>query len=164
MCSQLERIEEGLDQINSDMKEAEKNLTDLGKCCGLCALDPQQAAAASWRTTTIGDAAFVGQPFEQKSGVPVSRQSSANQRPAFGLTPPRRRLCDRVTQDAREDEMNDNLAHVGSIVGNLRCMALDMGNEIDSQNVQMERVRGKAILNVTRIDTANQKANNLMKR
>ncbi|XP_019723761.1 synaptosomal-associated protein 25-B-like [Hippocampus comes] len=91
------------------MKEAEKNLTDLGKCCGLCA-------------------------------------------------------CDKVTQDAREDEMNDNLAHVGSIVGNLRCMALDMGNEIDSQNVQMERVRGKAILNVTRIDTANQKANNLMKR
>lgn len=39
--------------------------------------------------------------------------------------------------------MNDNLAHVGSIVGNLRCMALDMGNEVDSQNVQMERVRGK---------------------
>lgn len=36
---QLEHIEEGLDQINSDMKEAEKNLTDLGKCCGLCSCD-----------------------------------------------------------------------------------------------------------------------------
>lgn len=36
---QLERIEEGLDQINQDMKEAEKNLTDLGKCCGLCSCD-----------------------------------------------------------------------------------------------------------------------------
>ena len=33
---QLERIEEGMDQINKDMKEAEKNLTDLGKFCGLC--------------------------------------------------------------------------------------------------------------------------------
>lgn len=39
LIEQLERIEEGLDQINSDMKEAEKNLTDLGKCCGLCACD-----------------------------------------------------------------------------------------------------------------------------
>lgn len=39
LSEQLERIEEGLDQINSDMKEAEKNLTDLGKCCGLCACD-----------------------------------------------------------------------------------------------------------------------------
>lgn len=36
---QLERIEEGLDQINQDMREAEKNLTDLGKCCGLCSCD-----------------------------------------------------------------------------------------------------------------------------
>lgn len=39
LVEQLERIEEGLDQINSDMKEAEKNLTDLGKCCGLCTCD-----------------------------------------------------------------------------------------------------------------------------
>ncbi|XP_045916471.1 synaptosomal-associated protein 25-A isoform X3 [Micropterus dolomieu] len=33
---QLERIEEGMDQINKDMKDAEKNLNDLGKFCGLC--------------------------------------------------------------------------------------------------------------------------------
>lgn len=52
-------------------------------------------------------------------------------------------LSDRVTDDAREDEMEENLAHVGSIVGNLKSMALDMGNEIDTQNVQIERVQGK---------------------
>lgn len=39
VSEQLERVEEGLDQINSDMKEAEKNLTDLDRCCGLCACD-----------------------------------------------------------------------------------------------------------------------------
>ncbi len=33
---QLDRIEEGMDQINADMREAEKNLTGLEKCCGLC--------------------------------------------------------------------------------------------------------------------------------
>ena len=33
---QLERVEENLDQINVDMKEAERNLTGLEKCCGLC--------------------------------------------------------------------------------------------------------------------------------
>ncbi|KAG8126119.1 hypothetical protein E2320_021430, partial [Naja naja] len=32
----LNNIEEGMDQINKDMKEAEKNLTELNKCCGLC--------------------------------------------------------------------------------------------------------------------------------
>lgn len=41
MCiflEQLDRIEGGLDQINSDMKDAEKNLEGLEKCCGLCVL------------------------------------------------------------------------------------------------------------------------------
>lgn len=52
-------------------------------------------------------------------------------------------LFDRVTNDAREDEMEENLAQVGSILGNLRSMALDMGNEIDTQNVQIERIQSK---------------------
>lgn len=42
--------------------------------------------------------------------------------------------------------MEENLAHVGSIVGNLKSMALDMGNEINTQNVQIERVQGKVHL------------------
>ena len=33
---QLDRVEENLDQINVDMREAERNLTGLEKCCGLC--------------------------------------------------------------------------------------------------------------------------------
>lgn len=51
--------------------------------------------------------------------------------------------CLRVTNDAREDEMEENLTQVGSILGNLRSMARDMGNEIDMQNVQIDRIQGK---------------------
>lgn len=36
LLEQLNRIEEGMDQINKDMREAEKTLTELNKCCGLC--------------------------------------------------------------------------------------------------------------------------------
>ncbi|CAF4863039.1 unnamed protein product, partial [Rotaria socialis] len=32
----LKRIEEGLDNIHAGMTEAERNLTNLQKCCGLC--------------------------------------------------------------------------------------------------------------------------------
>lgn len=46
----------------------------------------------------------------------------------------------RVTNDARENEMDENLEQVGSIIGNLRHMALDMGNEIDTQNRQIDRI------------------------
>jgi len=38
-CSeQLDRVEEGMDQINQDMRAAEKSLEGMEKCCGLCVL------------------------------------------------------------------------------------------------------------------------------
>lgn len=49
----------------------------------------------------------------------------------------------RVTDDARENEMDENLEQVGGIIGNLRHMALDMGNEIDTQNRQIDRIMDK---------------------
>lgn len=48
--------------------------------------------------------------------------------------------------------MEENLCHVGSIIGNLKSMALDMGNEIDTQNVQIERVQGKVLLTTTTVE------------
>ncbi|KAF3824668.1 hypothetical protein GH733_010002 [Mirounga leonina] len=101
---QLDRVEEGMNHINQDMKEAEKNLKDLGKCCGLF------------------------------------------------ICP-----CNKVTNDARENEMDENLEQVSGIIGNLRHMALDMGNEIDTQNRQIDRIMEKADSNKTRIDEANQR-------
>ena len=32
----LDRVDETLDNINADMREAEKNLTGMEKFCGLC--------------------------------------------------------------------------------------------------------------------------------
>ena len=49
----------------------------------------------------------------------------------------------RITNDAREDEMEENLTQVGDILGNLKNMALDMGNEIEAQNRQIERITEK---------------------
>ncbi|XP_010022689.1 PREDICTED: synaptosomal-associated protein 23 isoform X2 [Nestor notabilis] len=106
---QLNRIEEGMDQINKDMREAEKTLTELNKCCGLCVCP-----------------------------------------------------CNRITNDAREDEMDENLAQVGNILGNLKNMALDMGNEIDAQNKQIDRINEKADTNRERIEQANVRAKKLI--
>lgn len=39
--------------------------------------------------------------------------------------------------------MDENLAQVGNILGNLKNMALDMGNEIDAQNKQIDRINEK---------------------
>ena len=46
----------------------------------------------------------------------------------------------RITDDAREDEMEDNMQVVGSVLGNLKNMAADMGGEIDRQNKQLDKI------------------------
>ena len=52
----------------------------------------------------------------------------------------------RITNDAREDEMEDNLQQVSSMIGNLRNMACDMGNEIENQNRQIDRIKDKVCI------------------
>lgn len=52
-------------------------------------------------------------------------------------------VCCRITDDAREDEMEDNMQQVGSMLGNLKNMAADMGNEIDKQNKQIDKIGAK---------------------
>uniref|UniRef100_A0A8D2N0H6 Multifunctional fusion protein n=1 Tax=Zonotrichia albicollis TaxID=44394 RepID=A0A8D2N0H6_ZONAL len=129
---QLERIEEGMDQINKDMKEAEKNLTDLGKFCGLCVcpcnkLKSSDAYKKAWGNNQDGVVA------SQPARVVDEREQMAI---SGGF-------IRRVTNDARENEMDENLEQVSGIIGNLRHMALDMGNEIDTQNRQIDRIMEK---------------------
>ena len=46
----------------------------------------------------------------------------------------------RITNDSREDEMEQNLSEVSGIIGNLKNMAIDMQSEIGSQNKQLDRI------------------------
>ena len=49
----------------------------------------------------------------------------------------------RITNDAREDEMEENMGQVNTMIGNLRNMALDMGSELENQNRQIDRINRK---------------------
>lgn len=51
----------------------------------------------------------------------------------------------RITNDAREEEMEDNMGQVNTMIGNLRNMALDMSSELDNQNQQVDRINRKVI-------------------
>ena len=52
----------------------------------------------------------------------------------------------RINNDAREDEMEENMQAVGGILGNLKNMAQDMGDEIGRQNKQLDTIGGKVII------------------
>ena len=42
--------------------------------------------------------------------------------------------------------MEQNVGEVSNMIGNLRNMAVDMGNEIEGQNRQIDRIHQKAII------------------
>ncbi|XP_051887429.1 synaptosomal-associated protein 23-like isoform X2 [Pristis pectinata] len=160
---QLKRIDEGLDQINQDMKEAEKNLTDLSKCCGLCVCPCSRVRnfemgdryKKAWASDSDGNTGKVvsNQPSKSQNSHEMAKQSGGGEA-----------YINRITNDSREDEMEDNLQQVGSIIGNLKNMAIDMGNEIESQNKKIDNIAEKAEVNKARIDEANQRANKLIKK
>ncbi|XP_029316460.1 synaptosome associated protein 23.1 isoform X2 [Cottoperca gobio] len=164
---QLRRVDEGMDQINQDMRQAEKNLTDLSKCCGLCvcpcdrvsSIEHDSKYKRTWgvrggdgELDSNGSKVVSRQPSGVRNGQAVQANDSAPSGP----------YIKRITNDAREDEMEDNLNAVGGIIGNLKNMATDMGNEIDKQNKQIDGINEKADMNRLRIDEANQRANKLI--
>lgn len=146
---QLDRIEEGMDQINADMKEAEKNLSGMEGCCGLCVLPCQKSAqfkeeSDPWKDK--GDGVVNSQPQRMENQVMLPC-------PQVG----------RITKDACEDEMEENLGQVNTMIDNLRNMAMDMGSEMDNQNRQLARLDNKATSNEGRIKIANDRAGSLLK-
>lgn len=159
---QLNRIGEGMDQINKDMKEAEKTLTELNKCCGLCVCPCNRTKnfeSGKAYKTTWGDGG------DNSSNKVVSKQPGrvTNGQPQQAATGAANDgYIKRITNDAREDEMEENLSQVGSILGNLKHMALDMGNEIEAQNRQIDQITKKADTNKDRIEGANARAKKLI--
>lgn len=69
----------------------------------------------------------------------------------------------RITNDAREDEMEENMGQVSTMIGNLRNMAMDMGSELENQNRQIGRIASKGESNEVRIKVANERAHDLLK-
>nr|XP_045622159.1 synaptosomal-associated protein 25-like isoform X1 [Procambarus clarkii] len=150
---QLDRIEEGMDQINADMKEAEKNLTGMEKCCGLCVL-PCNKTSSQFKED---ESTWKGKEDGVVSSQPQRVMDDRNGLGASGG------YIGRITNDAREDEMEDNMGQVNTMIGNLRNMAIDMGSEIENQNRQITRINAKAGSNTARVNMANERAGSLLK-
>ena len=54
-------------------------------------------------------------------------------------------LSFRITNDDREEEMEENMQQVSTMIGNLRNMAQDMGTEVSNQNSQLDRINLKVL-------------------
>ncbi|CAF0872811.1 unnamed protein product [Adineta ricciae] len=152
---QLDAIDSGMDRINAEMRDAEKNLEGLEKCCGLCVLP--------WKKSkNVEKSAAYSKTFKGNDDGKVN-SSGPRQIVAQNGVGPGSGYIQKITGDARENEMEDNLQQVSTMIGNLRNMACDMGNEIENQNNQIDRIKGKTEISQVRIEGANKRAKTLLK-
>lgn len=153
---QLARIEDGMDQINNDMRDAEKQLHNLEKCCGCCVCPCK-------RVKNPESGSKYKKTWNKSSDVVTSQpQSHENGTRNNGYVENKTHMVKRVYNDEREDQMDDNLQQVSGLVSNLKNMALDMGSELDKQNAQISRITDKAEMNQGRIQGANKRAENIL--
>ncbi|XP_059377113.1 synaptosomal-associated protein 23-like [Carassius carassius] len=120
----LMNVEREMDQIKQDMKQARINLNELSKCCGLCLCpcNRLKSTESDWRKKQVRE------PKESKQKV-VSRQPTAVRNGQASTGP----YIKRITNDDREDEMEENLSQVVNHVAVLKNMALDLNNKIEDQ-------------------------------
>ena len=59
--------------------------------------------------------------------------------------------------------MEENMQAVGSILGNLKNMAQDMGDEIGKQNKDLERIQVKTENTTKKVENADVRAQKLLK-
>jgi synaptosomal-associated protein 25 len=141
------------------LNEADKNLDDLEKCCGLCV----PAWKKSKKPRTNG--AFKQRPLQTEVNQPTSRAAvvpsshgrmgaQQNECPPIG----ERQYITRITNDAREDEMEQNLHQVEGMVGDLHTMATDMNQEIRTHNEILDRIEKKTDANQAQLNAAQKRA------
>jgi hypothetical protein len=139
------------------MKQAEKNLTNLKECCGLCILPcecvrrPRETYKSSSTTNPNKS------PSTATTTEPKSRAKND------GSTTASNNYIDRITNDDRETEMNNNLDTVGNYVGQLKNMALDMNKTVQGQNIQITNITQKTEYESRRITAADKEAKNILR-
>ena len=143
---QLDKIEGGMDQINSDMGLAEKALKGMDMAFGII--------PKFWKKN---------EGFKEDKEVWGEVKATVGAAKTEGVEIREGAYVAKITNDDREEEMEENMQQIGAMVGNLRNMANDMGSEITRQNDQLDRINKKAESDQARVKMANEKASNLLK-
>lgn len=99
----LDNAERKLDEINVDLKQTDRNLHELEKCCGCCVCPHR-------RTRNIKGT----KPYKKVYGKKASDNDAITDQPEYGdgasgNKPSSGPFVKRITGDDREEEMEDNL-------------------------------------------------------
>lgn len=101
----LDNAERRLDEINVDLKQTDRNLQELEKCCGCCVCPHMQTRNMQ---KTKGYKKVYGKKAQAREMDAVTNQPHGSSGPSGGVNP-EGPYIKRVTNDDREVEMEENL-------------------------------------------------------
>ena len=145
-----------MDRIHVEMDQAEKNLVKLEKCCGLCVLPWNRARRTHRPISSNSSTSYTSERSSPTTAEPKVRMGGEGM-PSGGYV-------QRITNDDREEEMDDNLQIVSSYLGNLKNIALDMNDTLVAQTNQLDRINEKADTGQVRVDAANKRTQGILRK
>jgi len=161
----LDNIEAQLDDIAIGVKQSEKHMDKMDKCCGLFTL-PWKRWKKFDHTAAYKDA------FDEKRVAKRDKQAvkEAEKNAAmFGGAAPKGEAgqsgpyVDRIMNNAAEDEMEDNFKQLDLGLAMMKGMALDLGTTIDKQNAQIENITIKGEANEIGIAQTQHRMDRMLK-
>lgn len=154
---QLENVDSGLDKVSENMKEAEKNLDQMEKCCGMCicpwnkmeVLTDEEIYSKVKGDTGNSNKVVTKQPRRERGKRTKTKTSDS-------------KFIDKITYDVRENEMEENLEDVDNKIVNLKDIAVDMGNDLGKQNQMIDSINVKTDRNKEKVTRANKRADKIL--
>ncbi len=139
----LAQIEEKSGNIKNNMVIAEKELTEMEKCCGCFSL-PWKRHKLKFNNKKSKKA------FRpQKAVVDNGHSNKTIDKPS--TTSSDTSFVTRITNDEREDKMEKNMHIVSGAIKELKSQADTMSHELDEQKEMMDRIGSKLEHNNTRV-------------
>lgn len=92
----------GMDTVNRDMREAEKHLTALERCCGCCTCPSQ-------KVDSFEDNEGYASTWNRDENTVVTNAPGRTGNNASGTRSDNQQMIQKITGDEREDEMEQNL-------------------------------------------------------
>lgn len=146
----LEKIQGGLDEIDSDLEESERNLRNIKSIFGGMTnwfrktKEPQPSVRKTSFSSSSSSSA-------SSSKVPESSKISKHTPKGVEKSP----LSRDEFVPPEEDEVSENLDKMQPLLSNLKEMALQFGTEIDRQNKSIEKLDEMTESNISKIKKNN---------
>lgn len=149
---QLKNIEEGMERISGELRQSNKYLNGLEKCCGLCMVPFRRRSKLQQVKSSLLN--------NNRNKTIVAQQPSASKTPK--KTDKKVRWMN-ITDSPLENKIEENLSEVDAMIGNLKSLALNMSEEIENQNNSIDNISLKQSCNIDNIEMLQRRAEKINK-